>query len=348
MEKQQPSPVWQNTQPPTSGVGLWVSYNVGVLTRLRTFVQSAGRFFGVMKPSTDTNELGPFLEFGNLDKGMGFKDIDSFCISLQNIYMRYTTQKIDRERWKVTRISMYKDTNTGAKHEYLLATMRYGKLKIYMRIERNVQKSKVGNLVGSSAPALAAVPVTSDDSDPSPKSDSPPDAPISRKKGIWSKIASDEVSFSTSLTELGTGSDTIVDVIDFNKDSHIPLPRLAVLVRCVNNLTSEYHLLTQNCYWFAHVTAEVLKELYPDHTVSTPQGAKRQGMWNSLPMHLFFKDSEDVVEKVVEAFPVQWNQFVMEVTQIAIFCVHLHIPCIRDPYIIYDPDVQTHRLSPAL
>ena len=131
-------------------------------------------------------------------------------------------------------------------------------------------------------------------------------------------------------TELGISSDTVVDVIDFNKDSHIPLPRLAVLIRCVNDVASEYNLLTKNCYWFAYVTAEALKKLYPEHAVSTYKSAGNRGTWNSLPVHFFFKDSKDMVKKVVEGFPVEWDEFITEVTLMTSFAMDPSIPRFTD------------------
>jgi len=131
---------------------------------------------------------------------------------------------------------------------------------------------------------------------------------IARNISIFSKLASDGVTFSDlNLPLPWTDNAEVIDIINFEEGHYVPLVRLAVLARCVHNKAVEYNVLTQNCYFFAHVTCEALKELHPKHTLPPAQGKAKQGTWNGLPVALLF--DEGMVKKVVESFNDEMAMF---------------------------------------
>jgi len=268
-----------------------------------------------MNPTTDI----PFdLEFGNIDKEKGFMDIDSYCTSLKNLYMARKTHKLNRARWLVTDISTYKDKSGAAKHEYLVATVKNGKDTVYMRIERKLRNSKLKSKLFGGSSSKPITPVAPDDSESSPDTDSPAaDLPAAdmkdpRNTGSFSKKASDGVTFSRVPL---IGEAVLVDIIKFREGHYVPMPHLAILARCVNNVAAEYHVLTQNCYFFAHVMCEALKELNPEHDVPPTDGKAKRASWHGLRMGLLFNDSKGMVKKVVASFNGDRDTFHSDIHQ---------------------------------
>ena len=292
--------------------GILVSYKTDWRTLLRTSFISLARFCGIMGPLTDSL-ADPFLEFRSIDKSKptGFEHIDSFCTALQQLYTSHKTHKLNKDRWKITSVSTYKDTNNTAKHEYLLATAKHGSHVVYMRIERRLQMPTAGagsiNLAGSlSSPSASGADLTGSDM-----------MPVSSGAtiGKWSKLASDEIKFSKQ--PFGTTSDAQVDAIEFAPEADMTLARLAVLVQCVHRSAARYHLLARNCYWFAHVTVEALKALQgPTACISSaPQDKGKQGTWGLVPASIFYRDKTEVIDGVVKAFPEKWMEFLSEVRE---------------------------------
>jgi hypothetical protein len=307
----------QQPKPNTTYVsGIWVSYKIDFRTRFRSSLYSIGRILHIMNPTTDTPS-DPYLEFGNIKKEKGFKDIDAYCTSLKNLYMDRKTHKLNRERWLVTDILTYKDKKGNAKHEYLVATVKYGDATVYMRLERKLRSSKIkSKLFGASSSQPKPIPPP-DDSESSPDTDSPaadlpPDIKDPRNTGSFSKLASDGVTFS-KLPWLDKAE--LVDIIKFREGHYVPMLHLAILARCVNSVAVAYHDLTQNCYFFAHVTCEALKELNPEHDLPPTYGKVKPASWRGLPVGFMFNDSKGMVKKVVGSFKGEMDTFKSDIHQ---------------------------------
>jgi hypothetical protein len=85
---------------------------------------------------------------------------------------------------------------------------------------------------------------------------------------------------------------------------------LALLARCINNEAVQYSVLTQNCYFFAHVMCEALKELNPEHDLPPTHGKAKRGTWHGLALNVMYNDSgKGMVKKMVETFPDELKTF---------------------------------------
>ena len=196
------------------------------------------------------------------------------------------------------------------------AAVKYGEHTAYMRIERKLRYSKLKKKLGlgSSQPSKPITPAS--DSDPSPDTDSPTvdspaaDAKDARNTGLFSKLASDGVTFSRAQW---VDKAVLVDIIKFKEGHYVPMLHLAVLARCINNVAVEYNILTQNCYFFAHVTCEALKELNPEHELPPTHGKAKRGTWHGLALDFMYNDSKGMVKKVVASFNKEMDAFNSEV-----------------------------------
>ncbi|KIL61112.1 hypothetical protein M378DRAFT_865933 [Amanita muscaria Koide BX008] len=84
-------------------------------------------------------------EFNRLNVGrVGFGHVDEFCISLSNLYKSVATSSIDRNRWKVTGMSILKSTRGNiVAHMSLVAEVVCGRVIVYLRLERKMHRSRL-------------------------------------------------------------------------------------------------------------------------------------------------------------------------------------------------------------
>ncbi|KAF8631089.1 hypothetical protein AX17_005166 [Amanita inopinata Kibby_2008] len=284
---------------------LYVSYKLAFRSRLQVTLNSITHF---LRTFTMSQQAPAFdAEFRVINSS--FRDINSYCEALQLFYMKPASQGISHDRWKVTEIVTYKNQGDTAKHEYFVATVKDDHNHIvHLRIQRRIQKPKVSRFLkwsrGSTNRATSASGSSSSEDSPNSAGqaangvDRPPPQHFKKK-------ALDDIEVVNPFDI----SDPEVDIIHFEEDQ-ISLPRLAILARSMNNLSSQYHLLTQNCYWFAYTAAEALKHLHAHKTLPVTSKVK-QGHWNSLPATIFFSNFN--ISQLLEEYNTKWEEFKAEI-----------------------------------
>lgn len=289
------------------GRGVWISYKVDFRSRVRSSLHSVAQFLRIMsRPSIE-----PMEEFNGLKEAVGFDHVEGFCTSLSNLYKSAATYSIDRNRWKVTRISTFKSTR-GVEHESLVAEVVCGRMIVYLRIERKLHKSQVGKLFSSGKSSKESPkPQSSDDSDPSPDSATyPRDDTRPTPTRSTSKIASDEITYSKAFTSVVSYKrEEWVDAIEFPEGKQLSLPQIAVLARCVNSLGRTYNLVGENCYWFAHVMVETAKLIQTGFEPSTDSkiSKKKRGSWGDFLTTK--KPTPELIEQAKSTYDRKWEAF---------------------------------------
>ncbi|KIL60183.1 hypothetical protein M378DRAFT_14346 [Amanita muscaria Koide BX008] len=289
------------------GRGVWISYKVDFRSRVRSSLHSVARFLRIMSQSSSE----PMEEFNGLKEDVGFDHVEGFCTSLSNLYKSAATHSIDQSRWKVTRISTFKSTG-GVQHESLVVEVVCGRVIVYLRIERKLHKSGIGKLFSRRKSSKASPKTqTSDDSDPSPDSTTyPRDATRPTPTRPTSKIASDEITYSGVFTNVVSfNGEEWVDAVEFPEGKQLSLPQIAVLARCVNSLGRTYNLVSENCYWFAHVMVETAKLIQPDFKPSTDSriSKKKRGTWSGFLTTE--KPTPELIEQAKFTYDRKWEAF---------------------------------------
>jgi hypothetical protein len=283
-----PSTQEQN-ESPTYGTGVWISYKKDLRTRLRSSLHSVARFLRIMsQPSHDI-----FEEFRDLKAD--FSTVKSYYNFLSTFYKSPETWLLDRNRWKITKISTYKSTGFF-KHEYLVAEVKCEEETVYLRIERRRSKSRASK--------------ASDDSDPSSTEDDLPTGGGS--SGSSSKTAHDTITFAKALKTIVNDKEC-VEVIQFSEGKGLSLSQITVLALCVNSMGRIYSLLKANCYWFAHLVVKAAMLIEPASDVKLVSKT-RPGEWlNLLPIT---KSDSEVIQEVKAAYDKLWKTFNEDVSGI--------------------------------
>lgn len=116
------------------------------------------------------------------------------------------------------------------------------------------------------------------------------------------------VSYDGNLAQLfhdcQLGSHKELERIDFKSEEPLLLHQLATLVREVSNRSLKYHPVDANCYWFAGLVWEGMREMRPG-AILTDFAAKRRGKIGFIRFitnRLQVKDVVRVVQKDITAF----------------------------------------------
>ncbi|KIL65211.1 hypothetical protein M378DRAFT_77316 [Amanita muscaria Koide BX008] len=256
-------------------------------------------------------------EFNGLKEKIGYDHVDGFCTYLSKLYQSSATHTIAKDRWKVTTLSIYKSRDS-VQHEYLVAEVICAQMIIYLRMERKLHMSGVGQMFknGSTSqpPNPTAKTQTSDDSDSSPDNAAYRDTTRQIPTHSLSKIASDEISYAKTLLELGTSEHKkLCEVIRFPEGEELSLPQLAVLARCVNSMGRTYHLFEENCYWFTHLMIETAKKIKPNH-VEEKLSKKKQGSWNGIVVTK--KSTPELIDQAKTLYEEEWAAFLRDVSRV--------------------------------
>ncbi|KIL61145.1 hypothetical protein M378DRAFT_867265 [Amanita muscaria Koide BX008] len=264
-------------------------------------------FNEIIRSSTLFQDFQSHLEEFNGLRVVGFDHVEGFCSSLSNLYKSVATSSIDRNRWKVTRISILRGTRFFA-YESLVAQVVCGRVIVYLRIERKSHLRQAGN------PSKATPKTqTSDHSTPSPdnatysRDTTPPTAPGLSSSGRH--LASDEITYSKVYTAVASYHEKCIEAIRFPEGKGLSLPQIAVLARCVNNFAPIYFIYGENHYWFAHVMIETAKLIETDFTLETMPKRKRRTLSGLLTPN---KPISDVI-KVKTMYDEQWAAFVQDI-----------------------------------
>ncbi|PFH45379.1 hypothetical protein AMATHDRAFT_51686 [Amanita thiersii Skay4041] len=250
------------------------------------------------------------IEFFELRKSGG-RDVHGFNDLLHKLYTTPETSSLPYDRWYVTEIKGYK--NQGKKtvqHEFILATVQGpGKNNFrYLRIHRRIQKgSVVSSPTTDEQPAAAAAAPESSAADSSDM-ESPTTGAPQREPNSIKKRALDDITVSKDPRSLlKFGKSEVVEHVTF-PTSHISLPQLAVLTRCINEAAAGYHLATSNCYWFAYTLSEALKQKHDGKVI---ESNSKKGTWNGLAVNFVSRKID--IPNLNERFMIEWDEFVNRV-----------------------------------
>ncbi|KAM6500035.1 hypothetical protein JOM56_003049 [Amanita muscaria] len=291
---------------PIYGRGVWISYKVDTQTRLRSSLRSIARFLRIMSQPSDE----PLDEFKSLkEQSTGFDHVEGFCTFLSNLYKSSATCSIDRHRWKTNRIYTFKSIH-GVEHECLVVAVICGRVGVHLRIERRIHKVGMGRLFNAGKPSKATTKdQTSDDSATSPDNATyPHDTTRPTANGSTFKLASDEITYSKDIEcVVSSDREEQVDLIEFPEGKGLSLPQIAVLACCVNSMGRAYHLVDENCYWFAHIMVETAKLIETDFTVLEATSKRRPGSWSGLLTTK--KPTREMVNQAKAEYDKQWKAF---------------------------------------
>ncbi|KIL62432.1 hypothetical protein M378DRAFT_794334 [Amanita muscaria Koide BX008] len=258
---------------PTYGTGVWISYKIDFRT-----------------------------QFEGLRERVN--DVETYYLSLSNLYMSPKACSLDRDRWTVAQISTYKATN-GFEHESLVVEVECEGAKVYLRIERRRSKSKINKTPSNATPKTQA----SDDSDsPSDNAAGPPEdnRPTGGSSSSLSpKVAYDTIKFSETLKGLIKGEECI-EVVRFSKGKRLSLSQITVLARCVNTMEQSYTVLKANCYWFAHLVVRTAGLIEPDCQVESIS-KKKPGEF--LNFQAISKSERAMIKDVKVEYDKKWAKF---------------------------------------
>jgi hypothetical protein len=262
----------------------------------------------------------PLDEFRSLkEQKTGFDHVEGFCTFLSNLYKSFSTCSIDHYRWKANRIYTFKSIH-GVEHECLVVAVVCGRVGVHLRIERRIHKAGIGRLWNAGKPSKATTKnQTPDDSDPSPDNATTYLRDTTRPTANSStlKIAADEITYSKDIEHVVSSErEEQVDLIEFPEGKGLSLPQIAVLACCVNRMGQAYHLVEENCYWFAHIMVETAKLIRTDFTVLEATSKRKPGSWSGLLTTK--KPTREMINQAKAEYDKQWKAFNDDVSGICL------------------------------
>ncbi|PFH48323.1 hypothetical protein AMATHDRAFT_49605 [Amanita thiersii Skay4041] len=184
------------------------------------------------------------FEFLELEHS-GTREVHSFCDVLCRLYTTTNTGSLPFDRWNVTEIKRYENrSKESAQREYLLATAKGPGEDIfrYLKIHRSLQKSQLLTGIGGSTLTFG---------------------------NQESRAPNDITVLKSPQTVAG---DELIEHIEFSE--HIPLPKFAIIARCVNEAANGYSLFSKRSSWFTDTTLEVLRH---KHASALPGCSRNRG-----------------------------------------------------------------------